>query len=303
MNHFVPWDIRVTLDLFLGGLGVGAFLLSVWVGRFDDRERYSQIVKVGAFVAPIAVIVGLLFLLSELGRPERFITTLFRVNPTSVMSWGVFLQGGFVVIALLYALKVRKLSENPSSGAAVKVLGTVLALAVGLYHGLLLSSNVARPLWRDGVFPLIMLLSSLLAGIAFVLLVSSITARRVSSASDAKTGYPMSLARLLAGLTLFTVLSLFTWYLSLLNAGLEAAEALNALLTAYGALWWGGAIVLGLIVPLVLLLLYILSSKDPQADNLPLAVGSAISVLLLVGSFVLKHVLLQAGQVNFPGLF
>ncbi len=93
MNYYniSAWDIRVTIDLFLGGLGVGAFLVSILLS-FYDWEKHLNAIKIGAYTAPIAVGVGLLVLVTKLGVPLKFITTFWHINLKSVMSMGVFLQ-------------------------------------------------------------------------------------------------------------------------------------------------------------------------------------------------------------------
>ena len=99
------WDIRVTLDLYLGGIGVGAYLLSVFLS-FYHLEQHAKSIKLGAYAAPILVSLGLLLLVSKIGVPLTFMTTLWNVNFESVMSIGVFLQVGFVFTSIYYAYQI-----------------------------------------------------------------------------------------------------------------------------------------------------------------------------------------------------
>ena len=71
---YLLWDIRVSLDLFLGGLGVGAFLMGA-VLYYIDAKAYDAVIKKALVVAPLLVMAGLLLLLTELGRPLNVIKT------------------------------------------------------------------------------------------------------------------------------------------------------------------------------------------------------------------------------------
>ena len=67
------WDWRVSLDLFFGGAGVGALLfVVVFATAFPGRQ--PRVCQTGAWLAPLLIVVGLGFLLLEMGRPHR----LFR---------------------------------------------------------------------------------------------------------------------------------------------------------------------------------------------------------------------------------
>ena len=89
--HLNYWDWRIVCDLFLGGLGVGAYLFAVFVSWFY-RDQYPQVSKVGAVIAPLGVVGGLIFLTLELGHPFRLHHMLLSFHPTSPLWWGGWCQ-------------------------------------------------------------------------------------------------------------------------------------------------------------------------------------------------------------------
>lgn len=297
MNYGIPWDFRVTLDLFLGGLGVGAFLTAILVSYINPRT-YSGLIKKGIFVTPVAVGLGVVFLLSELGRPERFLTTLFSFNPSSAMSWGAFLQVIFVVIALIFAWQIFK-GEN--LGGIFKGIGALLALLVGLYHGVLLSSSGSNPLWNDSIVPVMFFVSSLLVGSSFILFlqnfgVSTSRAIKTETAATSENNESFDFRKLLLGLLVFQVMAVLLWMFSLARTDLYTSEALQMFLASQGTLWWLGAIGLGLIVPLLL----VLASLRQKTKEISGGLMPVIALSILVGGFVFKQLLLTMGQVKFP---
>ncbi|KJS88221.1 MAG: hypothetical protein JM58_01740 [Peptococcaceae bacterium BICA1-8] len=301
MNFYAPWDIRVTLDFFLGGLGIGAFLFAALLS-FYDRKRYREMIKISAYIAPISIILGLLALITELGKPARFITTIFRFNPSSVMSWGVFLQSGFVLFALIFAYLIMKNKEDSGMTDLTLILGSLLALAVGLYQGLLLSANVGRSLWSGGLVPVMFLFSSILTGTAVVLLICSLKVSTVSNVTQRETATvdgqskDFSFTGLLFGLIVANITIVLVWFISLNKGTLETQKALDYLISNHGIIWWGGVIIVGLLIPLVL----VLSQLNKRKNNL--TTTPIISALILFGGFVLKHIVLIVGQVRFPFL-
>lgn len=302
MNSFVPWDIRVTIDLFLGGVGVGAFLLALFAAAFG--ESYRLLRKTAAVISPVAVCMGLLFLIFELGRPERFITTLFRNNPASVMSWGVYLQAGFVILAVVYAVLVLQQKDEEGLGSLVKWLGGLFAVGVGLYHGFLLSSNASSALWNNGALPVMFFVSSVLSGIALVVLVNAVIPAHVTTAETAaetaaggETGSAFNLNLVNIILLAVELLTVFAWMFTLARGNENMVFNLQYLLSNYGTQWWLGAVVVGLVLPLVFSIFGLQFAKKGQAGS---TLTTVTAVLILIGGFVLKNVILAAGQVNYP---
>ena len=297
----MAWDVRVTLDLFLGGLGVGVFLMSVLLS-FYDRERYSKLIKVGSYIAPVVVGVGLLLLISELGRPERFLTMMYRFNPTSVLSWGGILQAAFVTLALVYAGMNFKNLQNSNLFRKIEIIAAILALAVGVYHGLLISS-VGRPLWAGGMVPVMFLTSSLLGGVALVIFLKSFAFAATSSAAvrsevaAASTDKGFSLNLLFAILTGFQLILVFIWQVTISRSTLEVNEVMKVLLDGYGAYWWGLVIVAGLIIPLIGAVYQLVQAKKQENSN---GMAIVIALLVLIGSFAFKHIILTVGQIDIP---
>lgn len=283
----MPWpDIRLVLDLFLGGLGVGAFLVAV-IASYFDKEKYENIIKTGAYLSPIAVIIGLILLVSELKQPQRFITTFWNTNPTSVLSWGVFLQSIFVLIALIYAWLVY----SGSSGKLVGGLGILFAVIVGGYHGLLLSAAQTRDLWNAALVPALFMATAVATGIAAVVILASLFA----GTSDISSA--VSKLNKAQGVTLSIILFLIIVYLiTLFNSSPDAQVAARLLVTgSFGLIFWIGAVVIGLLLPLLIEAYDIYSTAGGEAAAAA-TVPLLISVLVLIGGFVLRYVIVFAGQ-------
>ena len=85
VNSFIAWY------LFLAGMGGGAFLTGAVVDillRFSDDPRLERVGAVtdgGLILGPATVVLGAVFLLADLGSPERAFQVFFTPS-TSLLS-------------------------------------------------------------------------------------------------------------------------------------------------------------------------------------------------------------------------
>ncbi len=272
------WDVRVSLDLFLGGLGVGAFLVGA-VLYYMDAKTYEGVLKKAFIIAPILVIAGLLLLLTELGRPLNVIKTLYAINPTSFMSIGIFLQSAFVAVALLIAFSMLTKGIEGISAKFVYV-GATLAGLVGLYHGLLLTGISIEP-WNNAI-PVIFFISSILAGSSLVFLLNLSELDTVLQ----KFKIPVIINMILT----LELAAIFAWVYNLALTTASSKHAYDVLMGSFGLEFWGLSIVVGLLIPLALLTMVILGKTTLKAVALP------TFATMLIGSFFLKNLVVYLGQ-------
>jgi protein NrfD len=301
--HLVHWDWRIAVDLFCGGTGVGAFLTAAVISLVG-KDRYPRLSKVGAVLSPLLVIVGLSFLLTEMGHPFRLHYTLTRFNAASAFSWGGPLQGLFISIGLVYAYLWLK--PGPASlRNKVAAVGIPVALLLGGYHGGLLAVVTARPLWNTGAAVMAALTGVATTGMAAVLLVGyaavAFTGDNRSREPQASGRGPVGVTRwfliaLVAALAAHAV-ALLLWWLNLHFGSAAAGSALAAAGAQMGSLFWGAGVGLGIAAPAVLLLL-ILKSKAAASPGAGVPLGALSAALILAGGFVFRYAVVIGGQLS-----
>ena len=137
------WKAEIPFYLFTGGVAGGASVLH-GLARLTGNHRLA---RSSLYIGAVADAVSPVLLVSDLGRPERFLNMLrvFKVtSPMSVGSWILFVSSGASTTAatleLLAALRPAKwLAEAVSF-----VTGPPLAT----YTGALLA-NTAIPVWSE----------------------------------------------------------------------------------------------------------------------------------------------------------
>lgn len=135
----------------------------------EPRAPFPQFFGPAYGVGLIAVAVGALCLLADLGRPDRLLRLLFA--PTlSFISVGVWLLMALCLCAaLLCAVWVFGAARIPRGLAAAVRIGCALcAVAVMTYTGLLLASIQAVPFWHSAWLPLLFVASDISTGIGLV---------------------------------------------------------------------------------------------------------------------------------------
>ena len=294
------WDIRITLDLFFGGIGVGAFLLSVLLS-FYNRESHQSTIKIGAYTAPIAVGFGLLLLVAKLGVPSKFITTLWNVNLQSVMSIGVFLQTGFMILTIWYAILIRKKFPINNQFRLLQTIGTFFAFSTGLYHGLFLSS-LGRVLWTE-LTPGMFIASSIAGGIAFVLLLETLINLSVKNEDEnvetKETTLPLGLYRfqvMIFIILLVQLVSVVLWQFYTGRLELEQSLSYVYFMIQFGSIWTYFVLIGGIIIPMIITLISMIKHEEKMAP-MPTMITC---ILILAGSFLMKHLLITGGQIALP---
>lgn len=150
-----PWDVRIPLYMFAGGLAAGSSLLAAGA-QLTGRPALRRASRIGA-VGGLGV--SMVALVTDLGRPERFLNMLRTVKLTSPMSVGTWLLSLYGAPAGLAALDevVRMLPVDGSRGPArllravgrpAGVLAGLTAPPVAAYTAVLLS-DTSTPTWRD----------------------------------------------------------------------------------------------------------------------------------------------------------
>ncbi len=297
------WDERVVGDLFLGGVGVGAFLFAFLLWRFAE-ERYLPLVKVAATIAPVSVAAGLGLLFWKLGNKLNVYQLILNVSPTSVMWWGAIIQGAFVALSALFAF--RLLFPHVSlprvlSASVAGVLGVPFAVAVGIYHGLLLAVLTSHPLWASGPMIVTSVLLFTITGVAASLLVYLLLrafVRLEAGPSDVFAQGLKPVALVLIAAAALLLVTLFAWFVDLRFGPLPARLALQAMLSEYGVILAVFGIGFGLLVPIVvgiLLLPRFGAGRTPPAGLVAIA-----CLLLLAGGFTIRYAAVIGGQLPTP---
>lgn len=283
--------------LFLGGASGGAFCVTA-IAEF--RSKYSALAKWSGFVSAPTIIVGLLFLVFEIGRPERAFLVFTNVG-SSIMTWGSIIIVVFSLLAVLYvSFWVKFFPWNPRTKLRrlTAGLGLPFALATMFYTGLLIGASPGRPLWNSPLIPVIFAVGGLSAGIALSMGVPIIMYRLLGQRFREEAAETYRAIEEIHSIDKYVVvleLALLASLLYIVSAFTFTGEgAVWALLVGpLGWMFWGVLVLVGFAAPLAIYA-HVSRSRGRGRDvGLWPALLSALA--LLVGGITLRYLILAAG--------
>ena len=302
------WPLLIEIYFFLVGLAGGAFMAAGVADLFGSKKD-RVVTRVGTYLALLAMLPAPLFLIIDLGVPSRFLhmlmvpkadTTIgmsaitfgpFHIKPYSPMNLGAWALLGFGACAFIVAmtLYLEDKSGARNLGAIRGVFGAIgilLALFVAGYPGQLLAAT-AQPFWTSAR-PLgaLFLAVGASTGIAAIALILSLRGPEVS-ASLAKVRRAYTIAVVIQAVALAAVFMAVA-------SGPAWSAARAGMLTSgsYSLVFWIGAVLIGLLVPLLL------EVRDGffQGYRRGRGMVGLASLLILVGGFLTKYVIFAVGQ-------
>jgi formate-dependent nitrite reductase membrane component NrfD len=231
------------------GLAVVVFVLDSWLRVFRPWLclQYRSLVAPGLFLAIVLTVAGTVFLFFDLGRPDRILIliTTFRLHALTIGAWSVL---AFVILAGLQLLLRLRLAQNCSKVLQVIVRWATASCAasVMVYTGLLFQSLSALHFLASPLLPLLFVLSSLSCGVALLLFIGFL---RQSDGISLRPFIRLANAHLPL---LLLELAVIGGYLLFMMGSTQTASASAARLISgdYALVFWGGVVVLGLLVPL-----------------------------------------------------
>jgi formate-dependent nitrite reductase membrane component NrfD len=256
---------------FLSGVAAGAWLFSLII---DSPAG----LLVSFILAGLSGIAHLAFL----GRPERF-WKMWHAK-TSWIGRGFIGLSLFMLGGLLYLPPVLLVDSFWDSNSFIASTGYILALLgmiiLLLYKGFVYASSKGVPFWASPILPALYVAYGLRGGVATLLLVF------LFSGSDLG-GWDLGLLELWIGVSA-AVMVLF--YLAVMSgANPVARRSVREIIGGRAALaFYGGALIIGLVVPILLGLLGLITS-------LSLGAVAAVAVASVIGDFFIKYTIAKAG--------
>ena len=145
-----PWKWDIPLYFFVGGAAGAAAVIGA-IADYTGADR--RLVRHARWIAAAGSVISPALLVSDLGRPERFLAMLRVFKPQSPMSVGVWTLMGFSTGAAAAAFaEFLRMRYGPSVPVSVlENAGQAASLAFGLpfsnYTGVLIGAT-AVPVWN-----------------------------------------------------------------------------------------------------------------------------------------------------------
>ena len=265
------WGPSVSAYITTKAIATGTVLVSFLLFLTGDST---------SLLPPAPAMVSLLFLgvtgwllVADLTQPSRFLYVLLRPQWRSWLVRGSYLIVAYS-LALLVCVFVPLFDAARGALLALGTITSVLAALVAMYTAFLFAQAKGRDYWQNPLLPVTMLVDAIVAGLVVATLIGL---------TGWAGGIDADRARVLLGAGLVTLVVLAIAEIVPVHQTKGAAMTAAIILRGqYARLYWTGAILLGLVIPILLIFLN---------------VGHVLAaVLLLIGIAVKNHILVAAPQ-------
>ena len=275
------WDSTIAIYLFLLGISSGAVQLAIAYKRSNKLENPSKnwIIRAAAVLGSVPTLIGL--------------TLLFQVYMLFLVCWCavIFKEDIMAFIQrfmpkLGFVGKIINVLERLTG--PVEVILFILAAVLGAYTGFLLSALISYPMLNNPVLPALFLASGTSSGIAATFLFILIAGKLKGDSHESHFIHKFEVPIMVTELGL-----LICFFVGLHFGGGQKVVALhNALSGFWGAVFWIGVFLIGIIIPL----LANLAAKDSLKYNKNFII--LVSIFDLIGVLCLRYFILYAGQLT-----
>lgn len=185
MSDHVSWGLYIANFTFLVGLAAGGVMMVIPAYLYHDEEMHD-FTLIGELLAISALIMALMFVVCDLGRPDRFwhlLPGLGRFNfPVSMLTWDVIVLNGYLLLNLHicgYLLYMRFLGRRPNPRWYVPFvfISIVWAISIHTVTAFLYCGLGSRPFWNTALLAPRFLASAFVSGPAFIIIAIQVLRR------------------------------------------------------------------------------------------------------------------------------
>ncbi len=185
MRDQVSWGFYIGNFTFLVGVAAAAVLLVIPAYVYDWRP-IKEVAILGELLAISAIIMCILFVIVDLGRPDRLwhaIPILGVLNfPRSLLAWDCLVLNGYLLLNLVIVghLLYSSFHRRPyrhNLVAPLILLSIPMAIAIHTVTAFVYNGLPARPFWNASILAPRFLASAFCSGPAILLILFQILAR------------------------------------------------------------------------------------------------------------------------------
>jgi len=276
--HPAPWGWKIAAYLWTKSISTGVLLVAAILLSLAGQTASTLFNIVCPGLALVGLAATTALLVFDLKRPDRFFYLLTKPNFRSWLVIGTYFLLAYGALGFGWLLAGIFTGSVPS---VLQWLSAALAIASACYSAFLFAQAKGRDLWQSPVFLWHLLVQALVAGAATLLIAGILT--------DATQEIMRPVVVILL-ISLAASLAMIMGEVTLPHIGEDVRIATQALTKGkLSARFWGLAIALGLVAPIVLAVVALTFISSG-------AVEFAAAILALAGLWWFEELWVKAGQ-------
>ncbi|CAK7073233.1 MAG: hypothetical protein DELT_01993 [Desulfovibrio sp.] len=180
MSRDVSWGFYIAQFTYLVGVAASAVMLVI-PAYFHGFKPFKKMLILGEFLAISAVIMCMLFIVADLGQPQRVMNVILHPSPQSIMFWDMCVLTGYLILNLLIGwvgLECEKNGVEPPKWIKNLVyISAIWAFSIHTVTAFLYAGLPGRHYWLTAILAARFLASAFCSGPAILLLLALILRR------------------------------------------------------------------------------------------------------------------------------
>lgn len=173
LSRDVSWGLYIAQFTYLVGVAASAVML-VLPAYFHHYEKFKKVIIFGEFMAVAAVIMCMLFIVVDLGQPQRMLNVMLHPSPHSIMFWDMVVLCGYLLLNLVIgwvSLEAERHEIRPPSWIKPLIyLSVIWAFSIHTVTAFLYAGLPGRHYWLTAIMAARFLASAFCSGPAILLL-------------------------------------------------------------------------------------------------------------------------------------
>ena len=269
LSRDVSWGFYIAQFTYLVGVAASAVML-VLPAYFHHYKKFKKMIILGEFMAIAAVVMCMLFIVVDMGQPQRVLNVILHPTPNSVMFWDMTVLTGYLLLNVVIGwvtLEAERHQVDPPKWIKFFIyLSIFWAFSIHTVTAFLYAGIPGRHYWLTAIMAARFLSSAFCSGPAILLLLAFLLKRLTGF--DAGKEAVQTLAKIIAyamGINVFFYcLEVFTAFYSQIPGHMHPMVALFSGHDGHSLwvnAWMWTAVVLGLVS---LLLIAMPSTRDNE---------------------------------------
>ena len=296
LSRDVSWGFYIAQFTYLVGVAASAVML-VLPAYFHHYKKFKKMIILGEFMAIGAVVMCMLFIVVDMGQPQRVLNVILHPTPNSVMFWDMMVLSGYLLLNVVIGwvtLEAERHQVDPPKWIKFFVyLSVFWAFSIHTVTAFLYAGVPGRHYWLTAIMAARFLSSAFCSGPAILVLLA-LMLKRVTGFDAGKEAI-QTLTKIIAyamGINVFFfLLEVFTAFYSQVPGHMHPIVALFMGHDGHG-LWVNSWMWTAAVLALLSLLLMAMPSTRDNEKLLPFTLIILVAATwidkglgLLIGGF------------------
>lgn len=173
MNREVSWGLYISQFTYFVGVAASAVML-VLPAYFHHYKKFKRMIIFGEFMAVAAVVICALFIVVDLGQPQRMLNVMLYPTPNSVMFYDMIVLIGYLCLNIVIGwvtLEAELKDTDPPKWVKILIyISIIWAFSIHTVTAFLYAGVPGRHYWLTAIMAARFLASAFCSGPAILLL-------------------------------------------------------------------------------------------------------------------------------------